>query len=334
MGRKRTEINKSTATLQEVKQSMLCSPTQEGFYRLQAITFLYKGYSKEEVSKLCDVTLRAVQHWVKVFNDSGIDGVLGCARTGRKRKIDKEVFANKYRDKFLSSTKTALCFHGELVKEYRESLCYQTLLNYLSEQKTSRVVGRPECVQRDEEKRAIFIENFNEAVKNKEEIWFCDEVGFDGDPKPRKRWVMKGEKPKNPFYKLHLRSSAIGSVNPETGEFFSHVVPYVDKKVFQIYLDELNKHTNRKITLVIDNASWHTKDLSWGNINPLFLAPYSPDYNPIEQLWKLVKSNFFNGWYAKNIDELDQRVCLAMQYLINQPEQVRKTASMSYMIKK
>jgi transposase len=334
VGRRRTELNRTTATIAEVQQSMLCSPTQEGFYRLQAITFLYKGYSKEEVARLCDVTLRAVQQWVKTFNDSGIDGVLGSARTGRKRKISQEVFATKYKEKFLSSTKTALCFHGELVNQYREKLCYQTLLNYFKEQGLSRVAGRPECIQRDEEKRASFLKNFKCAIRNNEEVWFCDEVGFDGDPKPRRRWVMKGEKPKNPFYKLHLRSSAIGAVNPVTGEFFSHVVPHVDKQVFQIYLDAVNEHLNRKITLVLDNASWHTKDLNWGNINPLFLAPYSPDLNPIEQLWKLIKDKFFNGWYAKTIDELDQRVCMAMQYLINQPEQVTKTASMAYMINK
>jgi hypothetical protein len=50
--------------------------------------------------------------------------------------------------------------------------------------------------------------------------------------------------------------------------------------------------------------------------------------------WKLIKDQFFNGWYAKTIDELDQRVCMAMQYLINQSEQVTKTASMAYMISK
>ena len=33
----------------------------------------------------------------------------------------------------------------------------------------------------------------------------------------------------------------------------------------------------KQIYLVLDNASWH-------HIRPLYLPPYSPDYNPIERL--------------------------------------------------
>jgi transposase len=99
---------------------------------------------------------------------------------------------------------------------------------------------------------------------------------------------QKGEKLSNPYYKLHLRSSAIGAVITLTG----------------------------------------------ATLNLFFLPPYSPDFNPIEQLWKIAKDNFFNGWYAKNIEQLDDRVCEALLALINNPEQVKKTASMLYLIKK
>jgi hypothetical protein len=175
-------------------------------------------------------------------------------------------------------------------------------------------------------------------LKEGAQIWFSDEVGFDGDPKPRRKWVQKGDKLSNPYYKLHLRSSVIGVANPDTGEFFSHIVPRVDGEIFQHFLDEFKKVTAEqkqagiKTVMVLDNASWHTNKLDWGHIEPLFLPPYSPDYNPIEQLWKLTKDRFFNGWYAKNIDELDDRVCQAMLHLIHNPGQVSSTASMQYLI--
>jgi len=337
MGRRATAINTSNATLSEVTQSMRCTPTNEGFIRLQGIAFLYKRCSKERVAELLDVSVRAVQQWVKAFNEAGIDGVLGSRRTGRPRKIASNVFASKYKTEFLTSSKTAICFHGQLVNEYKEELSYSTLLNYLHEQGLTRIVGRPECTQRDEEKRKAFINAFNLLVEQEAEIWFCDEVGFDGDPRPRRKWVKKGDKLSNPFYKLHLRSNVIGTANPDTGEFFSHVVPRVDGEVFQQYLDEFNQLTKqqklsgKKIVMVLDNASWHSSKLNWGHVEPLFLAPYSPDFNPIEQLWKLTKDRFFNGWYAEDIEQLDDRVCEAMLHLIQNPEQVRKTASMEYL---
>jgi transposase len=336
VGRKATSINVSNATLESLILSMSCTPTKEGYDRLEGISFLYKGYSKEEVADLKRVTVRAVQSWVKSFNDSGIDGVLGSKRTGRPRKIEPCVFASKYKEEFLSSSKTAICFHGNLVSDYKEQICYSTLLNYLHEQGLSRIVGRPECQQRDQEKRRAFIESLNFLVKEEAEIWFSDEVGFEGNPKPRRKWVKKGEKLSNPFYKLHLRSNVIGAANPSSGEFFSHVVPYVDSQVFQHYLDEFNKvikiQPSKKIVMVLDNASWHTKALRWGHVEPLFLPPYSPDFNPIEQLWKLVKDRFFNGWYAENIEQLDDRVCQAMKHLIQNKHQVRTTASMEYLV--
>jgi transposase len=182
----------STATLKEVEQSMRCTPTQEGFVRLLGISFLYKGCSKEEVGRLMNLSLRTLQRWIKDFNEGGIDAVIGSRRTGRRRNIGAADFALKYKEEFLSSSQTAICFHGLLVKEYKEELCYSTLLNYLQEQGLSRVLGRPVCKQRDEEKRVLFIKEFQAIVKSGTEIWFADEVGFDGDPKPRKRWVQKG----------------------------------------------------------------------------------------------------------------------------------------------
>ncbi|MGD9818702.1 MAG: transposase, partial [Desulfomonilaceae bacterium] len=42
------------------------------------------------------------------------------------------------------------------------------------------------------------------------------------------------------------------------------------------------------------NASWHkSKSLNWGRFEPIFLPPYSPDLNPIERLWLIMKAQWF-----------------------------------------
>jgi transposase len=46
-------------------------------------------------------------------------------------------------------------------------------------------------------------------------------------------------------------------------------------------------------TVIMDNASFHRKaklrKLARGKVRLLFLPPYSPDYNPIEQTWANMK---------------------------------------------
>jgi transposase len=46
-------------------------------------------------------------------------------------------------------------------------------------------------------------------------------------------------------------------------------------------------------TIIMDNAKYHRKEelrkLARGNVRILFLPPYSPDYNPIEQTWANMK---------------------------------------------
>ena len=62
------------------------------------------------------------------------------------------------------------------------------------------------------------------------------------------------------------------------------------------------------IDLVLDNAKIHSSDLSLAvfeilNINPIFLPTRSPDLNPIEDLWRIIKDRIYKTYY-NTLDEL------------------------------
>jgi len=52
-----------------------------------------------------------------------------------------------------------------------------------------------------------------------------------------------------------------------------------------------------EIVLIMDQAGWHrSKDLVVpDNIEILYLSPYSPELNPIERLWKYLKTNYIHN---------------------------------------
>ncbi len=138
------------------------------------------------------------------------------------------------------------------------------------------------------------------------ELWFADETGIEGDPRPRRRWARKGSRPQVGYYGKHLRANIVGAVCPPTGELEALVVSHNDREAFQAFLDYLAQQTShqkeKSIIVVLDNATWH-------QLQPLYLPLYSSDLNPIEDLWKYIKEQSFTDWVAKTEDALYERIC-------------------------
>lgn len=63
-----------------------------------------------------------------------------------------------------------------------------------------------------------------------------------------------------------------------------------------IFLEQISKaHVDEFIVMVTDGASSHkSKDLVIPkNIMLILLPPYSPELNPAEQIWNLLRRNYF-----------------------------------------
>ena len=91
---------------------------------------------------------------------------------------------------------------------------------------------------------------------------------------------------------------------------------------------EYTKHSTKRIVLVLDNASWHrAASLNWHHIEPKYLPPYSPDFNPIEVLWLCLKQRFFSSWYAPTLEALIQRTTEALRSFITDAPTVTSITS-------
>ena len=84
------------------------------------------------------------------------------------------------------------------------------------------------------------------------------------------------------------------SVCPETGEKYSLILPYANESCMDIFMQEVSQvFKHYRIIMVMDGASWHTGDKTrkWCNIIPLFQPPYSPELNPVENMWHHIREN-------------------------------------------
>jgi transposase len=195
----------------------------------------------------------------------------------------------------------------------------------------------PEPRDRDdwEEQRKAFASRMSQWKDDpKVELWFGDECGIEADPRPRRRWVKPGSKPKIPYSGPHLRRSVIGAVRPSDGALSMRILSHCNTDVFKVFVDTLveeqpQKEGIRQI-LILDNASWHkSKSLTWHHFEPEFLPPYSPDFNPIERFWPRVKTDFFADFFCREGAELEERTIRALSHFMSNPSIVASQCRIS-----
>ena len=331
MARPCTELNLENATLEAVRVARDCTPTKKGFRRLQALCWLFEGKSREEVAALSCFSLRQVLRFIQAFNLAGLDGLIPGRSSGRRRILPKAQVNEKIlpliEDPSLAGQShwTAVKLHGWIKENLQIQLGYSTTVRYLHEHDYRLKVPRPWPLNQDEDKRQAFCEKLQSWVADPSiDLWFSDESGFEGDPRPRRTWTKIGKVRHSPYLGEHIRYNVFGAVRPKDGRLGALLFNLCDSVTFQVFLDTLAEENppvaGRRALLVLDNASWHkTKSLNWHHFEPEYLPPRSPDLNAIERLWLRMKADWFNGWIAKTSEELQDRIIEALRSLFHQP---------------
>ncbi len=303
--------------------------------RLLSIQMLWKGLDVKTVSEILHVSDVSVYNWTQRFNLQGLDGLLNRMIGGRPRLIRSGKFKELLNvfeepEQIGQVHWTAKKFHSYLKEEVGIDCCYSTVVNYLHEHDYKLKYGRswPEKSSAYSEQREEFISLIKGFQNDPDiEIWFMDEAGFDGDPRPRRGWSKKGERKKIYRTQKHLRMSVSGMCCPRTGQFFAIEFPYTDRLAFQAFLDVANRDiapTGKREIIILDNASWHkSKKINWGRFEAVYLPPYSPDLNPIERIWLFLKEGFFNTFCAKNLEQLIAQLDHALCSLFRKPQTVK-----------
>jgi transposase len=338
MGMRRIAPNFENCSLEQIQSAEKNSTSNKAARRLQSLRLLFQGRTYEDVLAVAAVTPRTLSRWIKRFNTYGIDGLTHDAeRPGRPTKIPldkqeafKDLLKNPYqlgRDFW-----TARALHGHLSEQWKIQLGYSTVCLAMHQAGFDLKSPRPwPGLRQDPDQRALFVQEIDALLADPNvDVFFGDETGIEGDPKPRRRWAQKGVVTTVPYTGDHVRENVIGAVLPKTGELLCHVVPYVDSEWFGLFIKELadrtrKRHeTGRRIVLVLDNASWHkVKSLPWQHLEVKYLPPYSPDYNPIEHLWLTLKSRWFNNRHCNTHEALAQRVDEALRSFLAEPHTVR-----------
>jgi transposase len=323
---------------------MDCGPDGKAFRRLNAMHLLLLGAPYDVVLRNSRCSERAMRLWISRFNQLGIDGLIYRPRPGRPRLLENDAVRSEILplvdDPSLAGQLhwTAVKLTGWLRQEKGLEISYRTLVRYLHEHNYARRIPRPVPEPPD---RDIWLRQRQDCARRLQSlledpaavVFFGDEAGFEGDPRPRHKWVKRGSRPTQGYYGGHLRRNVVGAVEPATGRLVSLIVAHCNTGVFQVFLDtmarEIPPEDGKQVHLVLDNAAWHkSAALNWHHIKPFYLSPYSPDFNPIERLWQHLKGNPMTGYLTNDGEALTNRLLQSLQGVLHDSKLVRSICSL------
>lgn len=87
--------------------------------------------------------------------------------------------------------------------------------------------------------------------------------------------------------------------------------------------------TSRQPPVVRGQAGWHTAPKSEvpENITLLPLPPGSPEFTPVENVWRFIRDNWFSNRVFENYDNIVAPCGQAWNKLIDQPDRITSIGS-------
>src|SRR5271166_5879709 len=118
------------------------------------------------------------------------------------------------------------------------------------------------------------------------------------------------------------------AIRPARGIGAAIITPAANTECINLHLAEISTHIapGAVAALIWDGAGWHQ---SGGELNVpenivlLPLPPYSPELNPMENVWEYLRANKLSGCVWDNYDAILKACAEAWNWLIGDPDRIR-----------
>jgi transposase len=166
------------------------------------------------------------------------------------------------------------------------------------------------------------------------EPWFEDEARFGQQGTLSRLWARKGTRPRAVKQTGYEWVYVLAAVCSRTGETVGLLSPYVDGRIMNLFLCQFSQQLPENVHAVLlwDQAGFHKcKDIQIPeNVTIVELPSYSPELNPVENLWQYLRSHYWSNRSYENYDDLRLAACDAWQAVCLDPELVRSISRCNY----
>jgi transposase len=140
-------------------------------------------------------------------------------------------------------------------------------------------------------------------------------------------WVPPEEKDPVLLHAPTRKSIALfGGIQIRSGKLITMTASPFNTDSFAVFLRYLARHRDRrrKTILIIDNAGYHHPADYPDCLQLNYLPPYSPELNPIERVWKLLRRLRIHNQYFDTLERLLSEVSEQLALWVRPNEPLRK----------
>ena len=308
--------------------------------RKLAVQRVQAGESPETVIKTLGFCRACIYNWLARYRSGGWHALNTGSRSGRPKKLNGRQMTWIYktiRDKDPRQLKFsfALWTRAMVGKVIKDKFGIK-----LSPASVGRLLGqlgftcqRPlyRAYQRDSElvkkwKEEVFPGIQKRAKKEGAVIYFQDESGIRSDFHAGTTWALKGQTPVIEATGARFGLNMVAAITPKGEMHFMIVEGTVNAAIICDFLKRLMHGHESKVFLIWDGHPTHKSKLvkncvaSFDGRLEIFLLPsYSPDLNPIEQLWHHTKNNGVGRQPVNGPDQLKRAVINKLRSLQKLP---------------
>ncbi len=298
-------------------------------HRVTAILSLSSGHEIETVSDIMQISIKTLYHWLRKYLACGMSGLLNKKKTGRppkltkkqRRQLAKKIEIGPEKNNFSGSCWRSPMIQEFILSEFGVFYSVKYIAELLKNMGFSYQKAKFVAANQDEEARTQWLREtwptlLKRAKKQASYVLFGDEASFPQWGTLSYTWARKGKQPIIKTSGNRRGYKVFGLIDAFTGRFFSkghtgkfNADSYVD------FLREVLSKTRKSIFLIQDGAPYHKgqKVSSFfekhkKRLTVYTLPSYSPDFNPIEKLWKKIKQHGTHLKYFPTFDSLIDKV--------------------------
>jgi transposase len=312
---------------------------------ISALLCLADGMAVCAIAERLGVSRTSVYTWLNAFLVAGWASLTYRKPPGRPARLTKTQQRRLY--DLVSAGPAAAgyatgCWNAALIQHLiqREfGVCYsvqyvsQLLRNLgFSYQKARFVAAKRDEVARADWRTQTWPHIVREARRRGALLLFGDEASFAQWGSLGYTWAPRGTQPEVKTSGTRKGYKVFGLIDYFSGRlFFQGSTERFTAQRYQAFLSQVLRETQQPIVLIHDGARYHTAKTMQtffaqhaDRVTVHQLPSYSPDYNPIEHLWRNVKRDKTHNTYFPTFESLVAAVDAALSTLQHQPHRVKQ----------